>query len=1586
MKHSAIVYSLFLSLLLFIQSTTAQNLTPSTTDITQVTEALDSAFVPEYGQSFVAINRDKSPKIESQNVDSNYTPMALPGGGGGDPGPGDDNELGPISEFTFDRLKVNFTTNPHTTDLLGDSIDLNNGNVSFNHTDLIASGNGPDIIISRKFQGHSFSAFRQSFLGNWSLDIPAIQTTLLRSTSRYSGAWGLGKACSGEIAPGPIYNLGRSFSEHEYWNGDSLVLPGGGTSPILENTTGRLANKTTYSRVSKSNWKFSCINVSGVGEGFKGYSPDGLVYTFSKYRLVQGELMGDSATQRFHAFMLVTKIEDRFGNYINYNYSGNQLTSITANDGRTVSFTYGSGSSENLIKTITYNDRVWEYIYSGSELVQVIRPDGKSWEYDITEVKMNVWDGSECSLKEPFHSNFTHIVKHPDGAIGTFEFSGQMHGRSNVIKTKLKPNIDEYVICRDYVNYALVSKTLSGAGLSPMTWQYEYSNNRGTWSSDTPTSNQLLSGARPPSIDRENHNSTTVVAPDGSETVYFYNRDFSSFKEGSLMAIDVYDIDGSTLLSRTEYSYGTEGASFGFTGTMFENNRPSVARVNKTQVKVTQNSDTFFSNYSSFDNYGNSGHIEELNNFNGKKRYTKQTYLNDTTNWLIGLPRQTFISSTSTFPTTPASETTYHSATGSYKSLPNYHYSFGRWFKRNETYHISGSQAGLPQKVRWNATNRWIEYGTYKRGIAQTVRSPQSLSASSQYAYREVDDNGWVTKVTDFEGNCVNFDYDELGRKTLVDPCGSNWNNITVTYTNTADNEGLSGIESGMLKRTVSRGTYKRVTYHDGLLRAKLTKEWDTANTATTRYTRASYDEQNRPIFQSKPHSSSSAQYGINTTYDGLGRTVTIDDNTTGGQISYSYLSNNRVQVNDNEGNVTTTTYLAYGSPAQHSPTNISSPESVTTVMTYNLHGNVTSISQGGLTEYRVYNSYQQLCKSVRADIGNKAYNNNALGEVVWQAHGDSVSGSTSTCDNTVNADEKSTITYDNLGNIRTVTFGDGTPTKTYSYDKNSQLTTLTFGDVSQNYTYNDINLLTHERLQIESIDWTVEHKFDANGNKSHVVYPGGGSLYLSPNALGQATRVGGFATNVSYHANGVVAAFTHQNGCSNTTTLYTSGLVNVQRSLCGSTNAVYNQYTWDANGNLTFLDDKQSNTYDLRLTYDGLDRLDNIKNGGYSLIGDMNYDPMGNITKFDSVSGTIHYQYNSSTKRLESTTGQKAYSFSYDERGNVTDNGFHSFTFNLANQMVSADGNDYIYDGHNRRVKTDDGNGVRYSMYLMDGTLIHERINGSNREYYYLGNQLVAQQGAGAKTYIHPDLLGSSSAKSDTNKNVTRFHYAPFGSAWGNSEQNEIGYTGHKFDTDIGLSYMQARYYDPVIGRFYSNDPVGFTGEVDTFNRYSYVGNNPYKYVDPDGRSKSNPMKPSKGGASIGYWAASAAEAYFDKGTPEHDLAVKMKKIYSDMLKDGGLRTKVKNKSRDGDYTKKQKDDAKKANAEENGGQMSCTDCKKPLRNVQNKPGVPTPDDQAQVHHDTPIKNGGGRDSKPVVVCPQCHNNRHRNEDNGSN
>lgn len=108
--------------------------------------------------------------------------------------------------------------------------------------------------------------------------------------------------------------------------------------------------------------------------------------------------------------------------------------------------------------------------------------------------------------------------------------------------------------------------------------------------------------------------------------------------------------------------------------------------------------------------------------------------------------------------------------------------------------------------------------------------------------------------------------------------------------------------------------------------------------------------------------------------------------------------------------------------------------------------------------------------------------------------------------------------------------------------------------------------------------------------------------------------------------------------------------------------------------------------------------------------------------------------------------------------------------------------------------------------------------------------------------TYYFNDLSGSPVAAMDSSGNrIWRESYQPFGEKRGkpSASNNDIGFTGHQNDDFIGLTYMQARYYDATLGRFYGIDPVGFTGEVDTFNRYLYVANNPYKYSDPSGGSK---------------------------------------------------------------------------------------------------------------------------------------------------
>ena len=111
--------------------------------------------------------------------------------------------------------------------------------------------------------------------------------------------------------------------------------------------------------------------------------------------------------------------------------------------------------------------------------------------------------------------------------------------------------------------------------------------------------------------------------------------------------------------------------------------------------------------------------------------------------------------------------------------------------------------------------------------------------------------------------------------------------------------------------------------------------------------------------------------------------------------------------------------------------------------------------------------------------------------------------------------------------------------------------------------------------------------------------------------------------------------------------------------------------------------------------------------------------------------------------------------------------------------------------------------------------------------------------------TYYHTDILGSVYATSDESGNVTsRDPYRPYGAEAGaapdpaaDPEGERHGYAGKQKDAS-GLIYFGARYYDPTLGRFMGIDPVGVDpANPHSFNRYTYANNNPYKYVDPDGK-----------------------------------------------------------------------------------------------------------------------------------------------------
>ena len=109
--------------------------------------------------------------------------------------------------------------------------------------------------------------------------------------------------------------------------------------------------------------------------------------------------------------------------------------------------------------------------------------------------------------------------------------------------------------------------------------------------------------------------------------------------------------------------------------------------------------------------------------------------------------------------------------------------------------------------------------------------------------------------------------------------------------------------------------------------------------------------------------------------------------------------------------------------------------------------------------------------------------------------------------------------------------------------------------------------------------------------------------------------------------------------------------------------------------------------------------------------------------------------------------------------------------------------------------------------------------------------------------TYVLTDVQGTVLAREDAHgTTIAEYDYRPYGQVQAGPATAGPGYTGHVSDPDTGLVYMQARYYDPEMGRFVSADPLGPTpGNASNFNRYGYASDNPVVNIDPDGKQEES-------------------------------------------------------------------------------------------------------------------------------------------------
>jgi RHS repeat-associated protein len=120
--------------------------------------------------------------------------------------------------------------------------------------------------------------------------------------------------------------------------------------------------------------------------------------------------------------------------------------------------------------------------------------------------------------------------------------------------------------------------------------------------------------------------------------------------------------------------------------------------------------------------------------------------------------------------------------------------------------------------------------------------------------------------------------------------------------------------------------------------------------------------------------------------------------------------------------------------------------------------------------------------------------------------------------------------------------------------------------------------------------------------------------------------------------------------------------------------------------------------------------------------------------------------------------------------------------------------------------------------------------------------DQWTARSVNGQLQWFLSDRMGSIQAVTDDAGNILEsYSYSAFGQRSTTSTtpgfvSNEIGFTGREHDEETGLTYYRARYYEPSLGKFLSNDPLGF--DAGDYNLSRYVMNDPLGWTDPDGKS----------------------------------------------------------------------------------------------------------------------------------------------------
>ena len=445
------------------------------------------------------------------------------------------------------------------------------------------------------------------------------------------------------------------------------------------------------------------------------------------------------------------------------------------------------------------------------------------------------------------------------------------------------------------------------------------------------------------------------------------------------------------------------------------------------------------------------------------------------------------------------------------------------------------------------------------------------------------------------------------------------------------------------------------------------------------------------------------------------------------------------------------------------------------------------------------------------------------------------------------------TYTYDNLNRMLTknVTSSDSSKnvSYTYAYNIGGNLESEAGGYTDVEYDYDPMGRLITET---EALGVIKEYSYDLAGNRTSFKLLVDGVLktdlsytYDNMQRLYEVKENGTATATYLYDINGNRLSLTYVNGNSTT---YSYNLANKLKVLTNKQNGTdISKYTYSYTlaGNQVSKKDLANIT--TSYSYDDLGRLTSETREGITTA--YQYDDYNNRKSMEITGGLddvlTEYVYDDNNRlitEIKTIDGvSETTTYSYDDNGNQIGKGSSAYKYDGLNRLIEAveGGQTYNYTYYSYDLRATKSVGGSTTVHIWDGQEIAGELdeNGVLVNRYIRGINLIAADDGSAqnrKYYLyngHSDVVQLTGTSGNV---IKTYDYDAFGNELNPdpNDTNVFRYSGEYFDKETGKIYVRARYYDPAIGRFISEDSVwGKSNDPLSLNLYTYAYNNPPLY-----------------------------------------------------------------------------------------------------------------------------------------------------------